>query len=301
MKSDLLALSTIILWGSLAALTVSLSHLPPLLLTGLGLLAGSLISLPLMKFRLSGWRVSPSTLALGVYGLFGYHFLLFVGLQNAPAAQANLVNYLWPVLIVVLTPLLLRGSGLNVWHLLAVALGFSGAAIAILGNADSGDLSLGDSLSGYAAAFGAAIVWSTYSVLTKRAQFETSAIGLFALVAGSLALVAHFIFEPRAIISAEDWLLILLLGAGPLGGAFYLWDAAIKLGDTRRIGILAFLTPLISTALLLVVQNQALSLSIGIAAAFIFGAAILGARASRLSRARELPAAVSEEPEGQNV
>jgi drug/metabolite transporter (DMT)-like permease len=254
-----------------------------------------------MKFKLSGWRVSPTTLALGVYGLFGYHFLLFVGLQNAPAAQANLVNYLWPVLIVVLTPLLLRGSGLNVWHLLAVSLGFSGAAIAILGNADSGYFSLSDSLFGYAAAFGAAIVWSTYSVLTKRAQFETSAIGLFALVAGSLALVAHFIFEPRAIISAEDWLLILLLGVGPLGGAFYLWDAAIKLGDTRRIGILAFLTPLISTALLLVVQNQALSLSIGIAAALIFGAAILGARASRLSRTRELPAAVSEEPEGQNV
>jgi drug/metabolite transporter (DMT)-like permease len=284
MKSDLLALSTIILWGSLAALTVSLSHLPPLLLTGLGLLAGSLISLPLMKFKLSGWRVSPSTLALGVYGLFGYHFLLFLGLQNAPAAQANLVNYLWPVLIVVFTPLLLRGSSLNVWHLLAVALGFSGAATAILGSGSSEPLEIGGSIFGYAAAFGAAVVWSSYSVMTKRVRFETSAIGLFALVAGALALVAHFVFEPAAIISGRDWLLILLLGAGPLGGAFYLWDAAIKLGDTRRIGILAFLTPLISTALLLVVQGGALTMSIGLAAALIFSAAVMGARASRHSR-----------------
>lgn len=284
MKSELLALSTIILWGSLAALTVSLSHLPPLLLTGLGLLAGSLISLPLMKFKLSGWRVSPSTLALGVCGLFGYHFLLFLGLQNAPAAQANLVNYLWPVFIVVLTPLLLRGSNLNVWHLLAVAIGFSGAAIAILGNADPGDFGLGDSLFGYTAALGAAIIWSTYSVLTKRAQFETSAIGLFALVAGLLGIIAHLVFEPAAVISVGDWLLILLLGAGPLGGAFYLWDAAIKLGDTRRIGILAFLTPLISTALLLAVQGEALTTSIGLAAALIFSAAVLGARASRHSQ-----------------
>lgn len=284
MKSDLLALSPIMLWGSLAALTVSLSHLPPLLLTGLGLLAGSLISLPLMKFKLSGWRVSPSTLALGVYGLFGYHFLLFLGLQNAPAAQANLVNYLWPVFIVVLTPLILRGSNLNVWHLLAVAIGFSGAAIAILGNADPGDFGLGDSLFGYTAALGAAIIWSTYSVLTKRAQFETSAIGLFALVAGLLGIIAHLVFEPAAVISVGDWLLILLLGAGPLGGAFYLWDAAIKLGDTRRIGILAFLTPLISTALLLAVQGEALTTSIGLAAALIFSAAVLGARASRHSQ-----------------
>jgi drug/metabolite transporter (DMT)-like permease len=223
-----------------------------------------------------------------------------VGLQNAPAAQANLVNYLWPVFIVVLTPLLLRGSSLNVWHLLAVALGFSGAAVAILGNT-AGKFDFSNSAFGYAAAFGAAIVWSTYSVMTKRASFETSAIGLFALVAGSLALVAHFIFEPSATISAGDWLLILLLGAGPLGGAFYLWDVAIKLGDTRRIGILAFLTPLISTALLLLVQGQALTLSIGIATVLIFAAAILGARASRISMAQDSKVSVASDSREKNV
>jgi len=287
MKSDLLALATILLWGSLAALTVSLSHLPPLLLTGLGLLMGSLISLPLSRFRISAWRVPLSTLAIGVYGLFGYHLLLFIALQNAPAAPANLINYLWPVFIVLLTPLLLRGQNLKPLHLLAVLLGFSGAGIAIFSGSDlAPELAFAGSAGwGYLAAFGAAIVWSTYSVLTKRvAAFDTAAIGLFALVAGVLALTAHFLLEPQVAISASDWLLLALLGLGPLGGAFYLWDAAIKRGDTRRIGVLAFLTPLISTAMLLISQGQPLSLGIVLATALIIAAAVAGHLAGRSER-----------------
>jgi hypothetical protein len=41
--------------------------------------------------------------------LFGFHFLLFMALRLAPPIEANLVNYLWPLLIVLLTPLVLPG------------------------------------------------------------------------------------------------------------------------------------------------------------------------------------------------
>ena len=55
------------------------------------------------------WRVPLPTLLLGIGGLFGFHFLLFLALRLAPPVEANLVNYLWPLLIVVLTPVLLPG------------------------------------------------------------------------------------------------------------------------------------------------------------------------------------------------
>src|SRR5437899_5556390 len=133
MKSDLFAFSAIALWSILAALGVSLSHVPPFLLTGVALLIGSLIALPLSKFSLSAWRVPLPTLALGIYGLFGFHLLLFIALRTAPAVEANLINYLWPLGIVVLSPLILPGIRLRPAHVGASLLGFVGAAVAILG------------------------------------------------------------------------------------------------------------------------------------------------------------------------
>jgi drug/metabolite transporter (DMT)-like permease len=104
-SATLLALGAIALWATLASLGVALAHVPPFLLTGLALVIGSVPAWPLAR----QWRVPASTLALGVYGLFGFHFLLFIALRNAPPVEANLVNYLWPLLIVVLAPLFLPG------------------------------------------------------------------------------------------------------------------------------------------------------------------------------------------------
>ena len=167
MKSDLLALAAIALWGTLAPLGVQLAHIPPFLLTGLGLLVCSLISLPLARFRLSRWQVPLPTLLVGVYGLFGFHFLLFISLRHAPPVQANLVNYLWPLGMVVLAPLFLPGLRLKTSHVLAALLGFAGAALAILGARSGDGLTLGWSW-GYLPALGSAFIWSSYSLLTRR-------------------------------------------------------------------------------------------------------------------------------------
>ena len=133
MPANLYALGAIALWVLLASLGVSLRHLPPFLLTGLALLTGSLLALPFVWQDRRAWAIPPATLALGVYGLFGYHFLLFIALRHAPPVEANLVNYLWPLFMVVLAPLFLRGVKLRAAHVLAALLGFAGAAVAILG------------------------------------------------------------------------------------------------------------------------------------------------------------------------
>ncbi len=277
MRADLLAIGAIALWASLAALATSLNHIPPLLLTGIGLAIGSLIALPLSGFKISAWKIPLKTLLVGVYGLFGYHLMLFIALQSAPAVEANLVNYLWPLLIVVLSPLFTRSLRLGVRHVLAASAGFLGAALAIT---SSGPIagSLGFEL-GYLFALAAALIWATYSLMTtKLPAFPTSAIGLFGLVSGVLAIVAHFVLEEPAVITTTDWLLLIVLGLGPLGGAFYFWDAALKIGDPRRIGLLAFLTPLLSTTMLLIVSGRELSIQLLLATALIVGGAVFGSQ-----------------------
>lgn len=277
MNANLLALGAIALWASLAALGVALSHVPPFLLTGLSLLIGSLIALPLSRFDWRQWKVPPSTLALGIYGLFGYHFLLFIALRYAPPVQANLVNYLWPLGIVVMAPLFLPGMSLSRRHVLAALIGFAGAALAILGRGGSGEAVWAW---GYIPALASAFIWASYSLLTKRVTaFPTAAIGSFALVSGGLSLLCHVALEPAVALSRQDWALIVLLGLGPLGGAFFLWDAALKRGDARQIGVLSFITPLLSTLTLLVVRGERPSASVAVAAVMIIGAAVMATRA----------------------
>jgi drug/metabolite transporter (DMT)-like permease len=285
MKADLLTLGAIFLWASLASLVTLLSDIPPLLLTGIGLIIGAAVSIPSLRFGIRPWKVPAKTLLLGVYGLFGYHLMLFLALQNAPAVEANLVNYLWPLLIVLLSPIFTKSLTLNFRYVLAAISGFAGAVIAITYNG-SGLESLSIEV-GYFFALAAAVIWATYSLATTKVpSFPTPAIGLFALVSGVLAIGAHFIFEPAAAISSSDWLLLVALGAGPLGGAFYLWDAALKIGDPRRIGLLAFLTPLLSTALLLVVSGDSLSWQLLLATALVLGGALLGPRTTRESKTK---------------
>lgn len=283
MRADLFTLGAIVLWASLASLATLLSDIPPFLLTGIGLIIGAMVSLPSLRSGLTPWKIPLKTLLIGVYGLFGYHFMLFLALQTAPAVEANLVNYLWPLLIVLLSPIFTKSLSLNFRYVLAAISGFAGAVIAITYNG-SGFGSVSIEI-GYLFALAAAVIWATYSLATTKVpSFPTPAIGLFALVSGVLAIGAHFIFEPAASISTADWLLLLVLGVGPLGGAFYLWDAALKIGDPRRIGLLSFLTPLLSTALLVVISGDSLSWQLLLATGLIVGGALLGPRASRGSK-----------------
>lgn len=288
-RPTLLALAAIALWSSLAVLGMLLSHVPPFLLTGVALLVGSVPAWPFYR----QWRVSWAALALGVYGLFGYHFLLFMALRFAPAVEANLVNYLWPLGIVLMAPLFLPGVKLTAMHFLAACAGFLGAAVAILGDSlftvhvpgsTYTDFFWGHSI-GYALAAVAAFIWASYSLMGKRLSlqgrgFPTAAIGLFGLVSGVLSLLCHALLESPTSLSPRDWLLMVLMGLGPLGAAFFLWDAALKNGDARKIGILSYITPLASTVLLLVATGRGLSWGIGLAAALILGAAVLGSRSN---------------------
>lgn len=191
--------------------------------------------------------------------------------------EVNLINYLWPLLVVVLSPLILPGYRLQVYHLFGVLLGLVGAFLVIGG----GRLSLEPAyLPGYLMAAGDAVIWACYSLLTKRLPpFPNAAVGLFCLVSGLLSLAVFALsgssFSIMAL-TAADWGLLFLAGIGPMGLAFFAWDAALKRGDPRIIGSLSYLTPLLSTVNLLLLTGKTLSPTSAAAMALIVGGAAVG-------------------------
>ena len=264
------ALAAIVLWGGLAALALKLAYVPPFLLTGIALLIGAMVGGRALAHR----PPPPAALAMGVYGLFGFHFFLFLALRHAPPVEANLVNYLWPLLIVVLAPVIVPGVAFSGRHGIAALLGFAGAALLITAGSDN--LGRGELL-GYAFALASAIIWSTYSLMTRRLRhFPTAYVSWFCVISGIASLACHFLFERRYWPSEVEWLYLIALGLGPMGAAFFLWDRAMKKGDPRTLGNLAYLTPLLSTLALVVFAGASLTPVSFVAMALILAGAWLG-------------------------
>ena len=275
----LAGLGAIALWGALATLSVLAGPIPPFQMVAMTFAIGALIGGVRARVRGLSWldllRWPAPVWLLGVGGLFGYHALYFAALQLAPPAEANLVNYLWPLLIVLLSAPL-AGERLGWPHLVGALLGFAGVALLAIGRglSFSGTYALG-----YALALGCAFTWSFYSVLSRRfGETPTDAIASFCGAAALLSLGCHLLFEPTVWpASPVAWLAVLALGVGPTGGAFYLWDHAVKRGDIRALGALSYAAPILSTALLVVCGLAPPTMALLVAALLVTAGAVLAA------------------------
>lgn len=184
------------LWSTLALLTVMAGAIPPLQLVAISFAVGGLVGLA--ANRLSGrpaggrvGRVPAGACALSVTGLLGHHALYFAAFSLAPAVEVNLVNHLWPLLIVVFAGLF-GGQRLAPRHLAGAGLGLLGCVLAI----GAGAGFAGGNLAGYLCALGAAVTWALYSVLNFRFVIVSfCAVAGFCLATAALAVPAHLIAE----------------------------------------------------------------------------------------------------------
>ena len=271
----------VLLWALLALLTVGSEPVPPLQLNAICFTIGGLASLAwatasgsLRELRQVPLRVY----AFGTLGLFGYHALYFSALRLAPAAEAGLIAYLWPLLIVLFSGLL-PGERLYAGHLIGALLGFAGAALIITGGGAGFEAKY---LAGYGLALACALTWSTYSVVSRRiGSAPTSSVAVFCVASAALSTALHLLFETTMWpTGATAWLSVLGLGLGPVGLAFYVWDIGVKKGDIQMLGTSSYAAPLLSTALLVATGIAQPGWSLGIAALLITGGALLAARTS---------------------
>lgn len=273
-RATLLGLSAIVLWSTLALLTRTAGPVPPFELIALSFGVAALLYVG--KWVLAGddprrhLALPAIAWAVGVGGLFGFHLLYFIALRLAPAVQANLINYLWPLLIV----LLAASDRLRATHVLGALAGLAGTVVLVGGGGAGFDPSY---LLGYGLAFAAALVWAAYSVLSRRlARISSDAVGAFCGLTAVLALLCHLGLEPTRWPSGVAWWAVLGLGLGPVGAAFFLWDVGIKHGNIRVLGTASYLAPFLSTLLLVGFGHARLTFDVAIAGFLIVGGAVLG-------------------------
>ena len=277
-----IGLGAIALWSVLALLTASAGAAPPFELAALTFAIGGGFGLiyAAARGRLSALRQPWPVWLVGVGGLFGYHALYFAALRRAPPAEASLIAYLWPLLIVLFSALL-PGERLRARHVLGAALGFVGAVALFAGKAEGGGHAFDPAVAlGYGLALACAFVWSGYSVLSRRLKAApTEAVAGFCLVTAALAAICHFVFETTIMPAGPaQWAAIVGLGLGPVCLAFYVWDYGVKNGDLRLLGVAAYAAPVLSTLILVAAGFAPATASLGLACALIVGGAVVATR-----------------------
>ncbi|MBL8908160.1 MAG: EamA family transporter [Rhizobiales bacterium] len=278
--ATLVGLIAVLMWAVLALLSAASGDVPPFQLAAMTFLIGGLLGVASWPFRpgavaslAQDWRVW----ALGVAGLFGYHFVYFSAIRAAPPVEVSLLAYLWPLFLVVFSALL-PGERLRWYHIAGVVLGLCGALLVI----SSGDA---QSLArewrfGHLLGFACAIIWSGYSVLSRRfAGVPTDIVAGFCVATAALAGVCHLLFEstvwPEG---AMQWLAVIGLGLMPVGAAFYSWDYGVKHGDIMVLGALSYLSPLVSTLILVSAGFAPATWSVAVACLLITAGAVIAAK-----------------------
>ncbi|OQM75148.1 DMT family transporter [Manganibacter manganicus] len=279
-RATLIGFSAVAMWALLALLTDASGAVPPFLLSAMAFAIGTAVGLVARLFappRGRREKIPAQVWVIGIAGLFGYHFFYFTALRNAPAVEASLIAYLWPLLIV-LGSALMPGERLAWNHVAGALLGLAGTVLIVSrGGALAFDARYGF---GYAMAAVCALLWSAYSLLSRRfPAVPTSIVTWFCAATSVLSFICHLLLEQTVLpVTEGQWLAVVGLGLMPVGAAFYAWDIGVKRGNIQVLGAASYAAPLLSTLVLIGAGVAEPSWRILAACVLITGGAALAAK-----------------------
>lgn len=250
--------AAVFIWSMTAPIVASAVGVDPFLYVGLGDGVGALVFVAMWIVRrhnpLPELRTVPIWLyLLGIIGIGGHNLTWVAALQQAPPLEATLIIYTWPLLVVVLTTITL-GQRFRWFHAAAGALGLAGIVALLLGKG----LAVGafHFMPGHFWAVISAVTWAVFSAMAARYPSRSSnflgvIFGASALINGSIWLFA--LGAPAAPVRS---VLIVASASIFFALAYAMWDFGMKQGNAQLIGVVSFLTPVL-TAIYLVVLGIA--------------------------------------------
>lgn len=285
-QATLIGFSAVAMWALLALLTDASGSTPPFLLSAITFTIGTLVGLAVRIARPAPRQranIPPLVWVIGIAGLFGYHFFYFTALRNAPAVEASLIAYLWP-LFIVLGSSLMPGERLRWHHVAGAALGLAGTFLIVT---NGGGLAFeGRYIFGYAMAAACAFIWTAYSLLSRQfPSVPTTIVTWFCAATAALSLVCHLLLEETILPAGPgQWLAVLGLGLMPVGAAFYAWDHGVKHGNIQVLGAASYAAPLLSTLILIAAGFAEATPHIIAACILITAGAVLAAKSMLFSK-----------------
>lgn len=280
-KEYLFAGISIVFWGSTAAVsTLMMNTLSSMaivfynsLVAFLFLLAVLVVTRRLPLLRALRFRQVCALSVLGLLGMFAVCVFLYYGLAHLKAQQAYIINYLWPILIVVFSWLIL-GQKMTARKCIALILSFFGVVIVATEGSLAG-LARVD-VGGVAACMAAACCYALFSVFNMRVQCDKFvAMFLYYGATTAASLLCLLVQGPVPALTATQWSGILWLGVLTNGLAYTTWALAMDRGDTAKLSNLAYLTPFLSLVYIFFLLHEPIRMSSYLGLVFILSGVLL--------------------------
>lgn len=205
---------------------------------------------------------------LGILGIFGTNVFYISAYKFAPASHAELINFLYPILIILLAGLL-PNERFTVKHLLAGSLGFYGIFYLITDGMGLSGFQW-QYWPGYTLAFCDAMSWAVFSLAMRHHQHSPpEMVGIFCGIGALLSLVMHVVVEATVVPTFNETLLLILMGLTGQGAAYYCWDFGVKRGDLKLLSVFSYFGPVMSLALMILFGYAQFSLTLLVACSLV--------------------------------
>lgn len=251
---DVIAIFALIIWSGNALFLTALISLPKyqiiISLSGVSFLV-SCISI---SYK-SQWNIilnqSKQVWLCGILGIGVQYIAVIHAFANLPAAEAELIICLWPILTAILSWLFL-GNKLLIKHFIAIMMSLCGVILMKSSSTKFVDIVIEDmnfmQMIGYIAALIAAISWAMYTIFCKsyKKEIPSEMIGFYSLVIVFIALTMHLQYEEFIWPDTKQMMTIICLGAGSNNIAYGLWCKGIKHGNSMLLLNFAYFVPIVS-------------------------------------------------------
>lgn len=249
MNPTLSGVVAVSMWASIALFFVYIRHLPTFELAAIlffiGFLTMTAKQLINSEDILSYWRRPLKDYAFWIGGAGLYTLLMFYAFGQVDVFEANILNYLWPILLVLFSVLFHR-EALSPVVALGMVLGFLGVFALFL--PEGGHGFFGDFQLGHAIALVGACVWAAYSSAARGKAYPTGFLAAAFFVFSMICAGLHFLFEETVMPDPTTWIFIVISGISRISYAF--WDYGMKHGNVIFLASLSYFLPLISSILL---------------------------------------------------
>jgi drug/metabolite transporter (DMT)-like permease len=232
-----------------------------------------------VRIKLPGLKAS----LLGVWGIFLYHYVYYLALDNAPLAEAAILATTWSFWIVVFSSLLLFRR-LRFSVVVTALVGLFGAGLVISAGQQLAFQTV--HLKGYLLALLCGLIWSSFSVALSRLRLPGEPMTVFTLYAALLSLLLFLATMPHGMPSPQALLAAAYLGCVPLGLSFFLWNRAMSGGNVVLIGFLSYLVPPLAVLLVALIHRQVVTPQVLWGMAVILGASFVGRLLARAEQQR---------------